>query len=203
MPLVKIFHNKNKQIGVWKILNGEVKLSKEDLFNTNYHPNLDTYKNEERKKEIIATRKLSNIMFPQYNLSKNIDGKPMFIDSKLYVSISNTKNITVIMASSERCGVDIQYKNTNILKLQNKFINKNDFIINRNVENLMWIWCAKESMYKVFGVSKINFKNNLIISYKNGIFTGFCNHSEFYFTCEFDTNIINGYYFINTKNIQY
>ena len=142
-------------------------------------------------------------MFPQHNLSQNLDGKPIFIGSQLFVSISNTKNITVIMVSSERCGIDIQYKQKNILKLQNKFINKNDFVKNINIENLMWAWCAKESMYKVFGNSKINFKNNLIISYKNGIFTGFCNHSEFLFSCEFDTEIINGYYFINTKNIQY
>jgi len=203
MPLIKILQDKNKQIGIWKILDNEVKLNKNDLFNTNYHPNIYTYKNTKRKEEIIATRKLSKIMFPEYNLSKNIDGKPIFNGSELFVSISNTKNLIAIMASTERCGVDIQYKNTNILKLQNKFINKNDFIINKNIENLMWLWCAKESMYKVFGVSKINFKNNLIVSYKNGIFTGFCNHSEFHFSCEFDTNIINGYYFINTKNIQY
>ena len=203
MPLIKISQDKSKQIGVWKILDTEDVLNQEAPFNTNYHPNLDTYKNIKRKKEIIATRKLSKIMFPQYNLSKNIDGKPIFNGSKLFVSISNTKNITVIMVSKERCGIDIQYKNNNILKLQNKFINKNDFTINNNTDNLMWLWCAKESMYKVFGTSKINFKNDLIISYNNGIFTGYCNHPEFNFYCEFETNIMNAYYFINTKNIQY
>ena len=203
MPLVKIYQNKNKQIGIWEILENEVTLYNKEDYNTNYHPNLDTYKNIKRKEQILATRKLSKIMFPQHNLSKNLEGKPIFIGSELFVSISNTKNITLIMVSSERCGIDIQYKQKNILKLQNKFLNKNDFVKDINIENLMWAWCAKESMYKVFGNSKINFKNNLTISYKNGIFTGFCNHSEFLFSCEFDTNIINGYYFINTKNIQY
>ena len=60
-----------------------------------------------------------------------------------------------MIGSNEKCGIDIESSERNIMKID-KFINEYDFSYNGD---LLWTWCAKECMYKIYGTSEIFLKN--------------------------------------------
>ena len=57
MPLVKIYQNKNKQIGIWEILENEVKLYNKEHYNTNYHPNLEHLQEHKKERKNYSNKK--------------------------------------------------------------------------------------------------------------------------------------------------
>ena len=90
------------------------------------------------------------------------------------------------------------------VKSFHKFINKNDFSFNGNTEDLLWTWCAKESMYKIYGESEIFFKDHLIIK-KNDKNTliGQCIHKNYLFSCQLNKIIFNNYFLVYTSNFEH
>jgi 4'-phosphopantetheinyl transferase len=198
MSLIKIFNNINSQIAFWKIENSSVFSNK---INSNYHREIMSYKNFNRVNQILQTRALSYNLFPDEILSQYRSGKPYLKSNSVFISISNTKNFITIMSSIYPCGIDIQKGINSIEHLQHKFINNDDFADVNNQIDLMWTWCAKEAMYKVFGTKNINFKKHLIVLFNNGNFTGYCIHPEYKFSCNFNHKMLCNNYLIYTKDI--
>ena len=184
MPLIDTFYDNNSKIGIWEIDNND-KLSKYNQWlSASYHPDVLNYKNKTRIQQVFAARMLSNELYPGYELCQNKQKKPFLKPPDFYISLSNDNNYVAMIGSNIRCGIDIQSEKSNIKKIQHKFVNTYDCINNGNLNELMWLWCAKETLYKVFGVPEILFKEHLIVFYndENQLY-GKCIHSDYSFKC--------------------
>ena len=63
-------------------------------------------------------------------------------------------------------GIDIELKESKILNIQDKFLNKAEKRKNEyqsNIDYLTMIWTAKESIYKALGIKGISFSDDIIV----------------------------------------
>jgi len=96
-------------------------------------------------------------------LTYNANGKPIL--SKKYISITHSFDYCGVVVSSKKIGVDIEKLRPKILNIKKKFISDRelDLFTNDNVIDVTKIWTIKESVYKAFGFSGLDFKNNIIV----------------------------------------
>ena len=166
MPLIKIKENNIYTYTLWRIdeslddLIEQLKPNKEELIA------IERFNDIKRKKQNISARLMLNLLSNKKEiLSYSKNGKPK---SKLFknISISHSNKYCMLLTSNNNIGIDIQYKNPNIEKISNKFLNnteKNHINKKNNVEEMHFIWCAKESIYKTLNNLPCSFKTNLEI----------------------------------------
>ncbi len=203
MPLIKTYELINSQVNIWEIDKNQDDLESAKQISMNYHRHLSNYKNKNKINQILATRLLANTLFPGHELLQNKNGKPFLDPTSQQISLSNDKNTIALFASNEKCGIDIQSYNKSIKKIQHKFVNNKDFSYQGNEEELMWTWCAKESMYKIYGIPEIFFKDHLIIKQNNNNeLYGECIHTKFPYKCALKTIRLKNYFLVYTKNLE-
>ena len=73
--------------------------------------------------------------------------------------------------SEKKIGIDLQKEEQKIIKLKNKFLSKEKEKNNYSIEDLHFIWTAKEALYKTLNGLTCSIKDNIYIE-KNekGIF---------------------------------
>lgn len=201
MPFIKIEKTKSGTIGFWEIGENDDFSYAKTIFKF-YHPNWLNYKNVQRKKQILATRLLAHKMCPNDEILQNPFGKPFFNSKHKHLSISNDKNIIVLYLSNQPCGIDIQSLNKKILNISHKFQNKNDFANESNEEELIHLWSAKESIYKIHGKSEILFKKHLTVLNQDNKIYGTCSHPGYSFNCKINTLKFKNYYLVYTSNFE-
>ena len=81
------------------------------------------------------------------------------------ISISHCKGYSTVLISEKKCGIDIETYRNNILNIKDKFINDKDVkqIDSSLVNDLILIWCLKESVYKAEKIPGLNFKNEIFV----------------------------------------
>ena len=122
---------------------------------------MSKYKTELRKKEYISSRILLNIFFPNSEILYNLNGAPE-IENKNYISISHSKNLTAIILSKRKVGLDIERISEKAKKMSSKFILKNSHT-HLSKEKSTLIWCAKEAIYKWNQEKNISFIYDILI----------------------------------------
>ena len=164
MPYLKDFLiNNSTKIILWKIIPGklsETHLSKHDK------DLLKTRKDKNSKEYFLAVRKLLENEDPELTIDYDLKGKP-FLNKQKGISISHSNEIVAIGISNEiDFGIDIQHKTDKILKIKNKFLSKNESRFlgkTDNMEFLIKVWSAKESIFKALGKEGVSFSNDLEI----------------------------------------
>lgn len=164
MPFLKDFLiNNSTKIILWKIIPGELDdkhLSEEDKCLLNKR------KGENSREYFLAVRKLLENENPELTIEYDLKGKP-FLNKQRGISISHSNEIVGIGISNEiDFGIDIQYKTDKILKIKNKFLSKNESNFlgkTDDVELLIKLWSAKESIFKALGKEGLSFSNDLEI----------------------------------------
>jgi phosphopantetheinyl transferase len=164
MPFLKDFLiNNSTKIILWKIIPGELsetQLSEDDkcLLKTRKHKNSREY--------FLAVRKLLENEDPELTIDYDLKGKP-FLNKQKGISISHSNEIVAIGISNEiDFGIDIQHKTDKIFKIKSKFLSKNEIRFlgkTDNMEFLIKIWSAKESIFKALGREGVSFSNDLEI----------------------------------------
>jgi len=164
MPFLKDFIiNNSTKIILWKIIPGELsetQLSEDDkcLLKTRKHKNSKEY--------FLAVRKLLENEDPELTIDYDLKGKP-FLNKQKGISISHSNEIVAIGISNEiDFGIDIQHKTDKIFKIKSKFLSKNESRFlgkTDNMEFLIKIWSAKESIFKALGREGVSFSNDLEI----------------------------------------
>jgi len=168
MPLHKSFTlNDGTRILIWKITE-----SLESLFNhiqlkKESYLRLESMKSEKHQKAFLSVRKLlQKVGYSDFELYYTNNGKPHLIDNK-YISITHSFDFSAIIISDNPVGIDIELCRDKIIKVANKFINKESSFLdpeNTNYkEKLTIIWSAKEAMYKLLSQPAISFKEHLEI----------------------------------------
>jgi phosphopantetheinyl transferase len=169
MPLLYKFDSDIEiELAIWKI--------SEDA--PYFYNKLVIHQDEESIIEELSHRKLIEWLGSRYLLhlmsgrtdrgkfTKDIHGKPHLEDSNFHISISHSRNLVAVIASSLLVGIDIQYYVPKIYRIKHKFVNDNEIASipdNKTLEALHVIWGAKESLYKAYGKRSLDFKKNILI----------------------------------------
>ena len=164
MPFLKDFLINNlTKIILWKIIPGELDdkhLSEEDKCLLNKR------KGENSREYFLAVRKLLKNEDSELTIEYDLKGKP-FLNNQKGISISHSNEMVAIGISNEtHFGIDIQYKTDKIFKIKSKFLSKKESKFlgkTDNMEFLIKIWSAKESIFKALGKEGVSFSNDLEI----------------------------------------
>ena len=164
MPFLKEFIiNHNTKIKLWKLSLGELDYFKLDEYDSKL---INSKKNKLAKEQFLAVRKTLKLENPSYKIRYDESGKPS-INSDLNISISHSNYMAAIVFSGySRAGIDIELKESKILKIKDKFLNEFEKLKNKfqsDVDYLTMIWTAKESIYKALGIKGVSFSDNITI----------------------------------------
>ena len=148
-----LWHMSENLSDLIKILNP----SKSELSEINSHKTL------KRRKQNICSRILLNLISNKKTILRYDEfGKP-FCENFKFISISHSDNFCGIVTSNENIGLDIQKKKTNIEKLSSRFVSPGERLVkfNNEIDKIHYIWCFKESIYKILNHPNCSFKKNI------------------------------------------
>jgi len=164
MAIEKIEKHKHYSFGLWKIEEDEDALLHELKPKKTEEKQIKYFNNIHRKKQNIAARLLLNNLAKQkVFLNYEQNGAPVCSFFK-FISISHSKNYSMVIVSNSIVGVDIQYIKPNIIELSKKFISsKEKHQFKKDITQLHFVWCAKEAIYKTLKQGSVSFKDNIYI----------------------------------------
>ena len=168
MPFLKEFIiNHKTKIKLWKLNLGELDYNELDEYDSNI---IKLKKNELVKEQFLAVRKILQLENPSYKIRYDESGKPS-INSDLNISISHSNRMAAIVFSGySRVGIDIELRESKIIKIKDKFLNEYEKLKNEfqsDLDYLTMIWTAKESIYKALGIKGVSFSDDIIIKNLN------------------------------------
>ena len=169
------------KMAVWDITESEAELAKMVFLSKTDEKFLEETKHESRRLQWIASRVLLKELCGKSDLIIQYDvfGKPFLENSETKISISHSHNKVALIINKEETGIDIELVKEKIERIQNKFMSDAE-LENLKAENkkemLSVYWCAKESLYKLYGKKELHFKENILIDSftynKEGIISG-------------------------------
>ncbi|MEO5583619.1 MAG: 4'-phosphopantetheinyl transferase superfamily protein [Saprospiraceae bacterium] len=121
---------------------------------------------EVRNAPWLAARYLLHLLIDQPEIIKDFNRKPFLANDDRYISISHSFDVAAVMLAHRPCGIDIEKALPRLQRIETKFINPEDLLRLKSspfyTDDLYKIWCAKEAMYKAYGLGQIDFKKNLL-----------------------------------------
>ena len=168
MPLLFHLHKEDYELAAWKIdeepsyfvsrlqLNDEEKLF------------LQNIKAQNKRLQWLASRHLIRVLlktdlFIDSNYKQH--GKPELLSHKKEISISHTDDVcAVIMSENKKVGVDIEPEYRDVSVIAHKYISEAEKQnrVFTNEQNL-FIWCAKEALFKLYAKGEVSFQNVLFV----------------------------------------
>jgi phosphopantetheinyl transferase len=121
----------------------------------------------QKKSEFMASRLALHQLLKQdgqsaYRLSKDKYGKPYLENSPLHISLAHAYPFAVAAVSHSPVGIDIEKPSEKLRAVRHKFLHEEEhhFSIHQ-LDTLCQIWCAKESIYKLYGRKKLSFRDHI------------------------------------------
>lgn len=165
--------NDNTRLGIWKIEETE------DFFKGNVPHHRDVTHPHKRLQH-LAGRFLLQYLFPYfpYELIEIADTRKPFIpDERFHFSISHCGDYAAaIVSKTSRVGVDIEIPSEKVLKIQDKYLSKDEREIfniqlpvaaNADSRLLTYdyslptlLWSAKEAVFKWYGNGEVDFRRH-------------------------------------------
>lgn len=97
-------------------------------------------------------------------------GKPFLAGQSCHISISHSHGkVAVIVEKDKPTGIDIELIRPKIIRIAEKFMSEEELASlphgpQQRQEALFVYWCAKESLYKLYGKKELIFKKDLHIA---------------------------------------
>lgn len=173
--------DKGVRLGVWEM---EENLNYEKFASLPFYDRLMSL-SENRRKETGSVYSLLFAMTGNRNLviGHEPSGKPYVEGYK--IGISHTKGfVSVILSTSCDVAVDIEYINTRVLRIADRFLREDEkpnalqFAKEKdekghqdivpNVIPTLLFWCAKETIYKLYSDERLTFQNIKIMDTEQG-----------------------------------
>lgn len=158
--------NKDVRLGVWEM---EENLNYEQFASLPFYDRLMSL-SESRRKETASVYSLLFVLTGNKNLviGHESSGKPYVEGYK--IGISHTKGfVSVILSTSCDVAVDIEYINTRVLRIADRFLREDEKpdIIPDVIPTLLF-WCAKETIFKIYSDERLTFQNIKIMDAEQG-----------------------------------
>ena len=128
--------------------------------------------NEERRIQHLAVRLLFKLMMPAADLNQLVmadNGKPYLIGLPFRFSFSHCKGYAACAVDDKPIGIDIEIIHPRIAKVAHKFLNDSEKAMIADLEQedqlnqLAFLWAAKEAMYKKYEQLGIDFAKDFNI----------------------------------------
>ena len=128
--------------------------------------------NEERRTQHLAVRLLFKLMMPDADLSQLVmadNGKPYLIGLPFHFSFSHCKGYAACAVDDQPIGIDIEIIHPRIAKVAHKFLNDQEKAMIETLDEkdqlnqLAFLWAAKEAMYKKYEQLGIDFAKDFNI----------------------------------------
>lgn len=198
MPLEKI-ENISEEItlALWRLDESVVELKTLLRLNEQEKTVFSGFVNESRKKQWLAYRLLLRGLLNDYDLVIEYDSnrKPHLVHYPYHISVTHSCHYAgVIIGRKNRVGIDLEKVSPRIEKIKSRFLNEKELEYLKSdykLEELYVYWCAKESLYKLHGRKKLDFRDNIMLekinSNKEGSFQGriFLNQKELNYQLHF------------------
>jgi len=135
----------------------------------NFNEYADEFKQiptEKRQKEFLCARLLVNKLHDQPVLvSYDKAGKPVLAGSYSHISFTHSASwVGVIYHPNARVGIDMECPTDKILKVASRFCSEEEktyFRVPDNRDELLMVWCAKETVFKIIGSSVTDFAKTM------------------------------------------
>jgi phosphopantetheinyl transferase len=154
--------NATTKLAIWKIE------EQEDFF-IEFVPLPNTITHPKKRLQHLAGRYLLQYLFPDFpihSIQIASTRKPFLKDEKYHFSISHCGDYAAaIVSSTERIGVDIEFQRPTVAKIAERFLHReelNSVSIN-DLASLTVLWCAKEAIFKWWGLGDVDFSEAIRI----------------------------------------
>lgn len=157
------------QYAIWKITESEDELRAAVKLNAREEEIYNRFMVESRKKQWLAYRiLLRQILAPaEITIEYDSSGKPYLAESRMHISVTHSEDLAAVIISPEKkVGIDIERMRPRIFKVKDKFLNDKELstLISENeLEQLTLAWCAKEALYKLYGMKNLDFRENILL----------------------------------------
>ncbi|MCF6241273.1 MAG: 4'-phosphopantetheinyl transferase superfamily protein [Bacteroidales bacterium] len=128
---------------------------------------LNNFKNPVRRIERMASRQLIyELLGKKPPIGYDEFGKPFIHGDKRSISISHTKGMLAVQIGNYNAGIDIEYISDRVAKVAHKFLSAPELDtidIKQQMLHMYAFWCAKETVYKIYGKKRLDFKKHIHI----------------------------------------
>lgn len=200
MPLHTKKHIKNGIVALWHITESKEELI--DLLPLSWQANLDL---DRVSTHNLAARVLAHTVCPEFSiLEKDEYGKPYFDSEHHKISITHAGEYAGFMFTEKRdCGLDMEEITERVRRIQSKFVREDEeAFLAEDLRGLFMIWCAKEAMYKYYGLKSLDFKQHMKLDYEilqdSGTLIGHIDKDDYSRTLELDYTFFDNYLILHT-----
>lgn len=160
--------SKSGKLALWHITESLEELLKMKRSSEEHMAALNVFSYEHRKKEWLVARILAEQLSGEKDIRIFYDkhNKPILKNSKKHISISHSHDILAVILDDHETGIDIEIIKPKVLRIKEKFMSEDELksLQKENLpEQLTVYWCAKESLYKLYGKKELAFKENLCV----------------------------------------
>ena len=207
MPLENFELNDNRCWGLWRISEDEQTLSREIYPYEQMAPELT---NPFKRLEFAASRVLLKTLLAKWNLpfeglTKDNAGKPYLKNSDLHISLSHSyPYVAVIIDKEKPVGIDLEQPKDKLLRIAERILNHEELkSAGNDIVKHCVIWCAKETLIKIYGKKHLVFATELAIKpfslQKQGIITGSIIANDMQGTFDLDYRVSDNFVLVLNK----
>ena len=132
---------------------------------------LDKIGHDKKKKEFLASRIVIKQLLTYYDkpykgIIKDDILKPYLVGHKYHVSLSHSHDFaSAVIHPGKKTAIDIELISKKLLLIAPKFLNPAEAAFCQDdLNKITLLWCAKETLYKVFHGRGLIFKENLFVT---------------------------------------
>ena len=170
MPLFKQWTEKGASWGIWKVTESFQEL-RSQLNESCVDVELDQMKSPSRKMEYLAVRVLLKALTgTEHRILHRQSGKPYLADSSCFFTVSHTKGYVAIgLHPQKEVGIDIEQVAERVRKVTSRFVREDELpewqqhSPSRQLYELLLVWSAKETLFKIMNASAVDFVEHLRI----------------------------------------
>lgn len=131
---------------------------------------LDSFSNDQKKKEWLAGRITLRYLAREYGLSyegirKDPLGKPYLRGHEVEISLSHSyPYVAAILDPDQDVGIDLEQPKEKLHRVAPRFLSISELEDAQNdIRKLCILWCAKEAIYKIYNTKGLIFRDNIFI----------------------------------------
>lgn len=122
------------------------------------------FQNEQRRAEHLAWRRIVRRELGRgVVIEYDAVGAPVVDTPNIYISVSHSGSVVAVAIGSRRVGVDIERRDRGFDRVRAKYMSPTE----ASLSTADWwpaaVWCAKEAMYKYYGVRGVELVEDLVV----------------------------------------